>query len=271
VDGLLLYSDTIQEPSPFFSTKPLQFKPMDIDSLGEFTLEAIASIPNDQLPENDTLRVGYSVVTGNDLKFIKFIYPNGTIAQGSPLSEVELVVTNAGINDAVNAKVSVQIEDVATNLVVNDTQQVNISGFTTDTVSFGTVSFNDINDYYMTAENHWKDEDEPNAADTLLNSYIVRYRNDLAIMRHIEIPNEDTLELGDTRLPNILVQNMGIDTLKDLEIQLVIKNNSGNTVYVGTLLLSSLAPSSAKLIASLIHIKICGRYLYPYFYTAICR
>jgi len=262
VDGLLLYSDTIQEPSPFFSTKTLQFKPMSIDSLGEYTLEAIASIPNDQLPENDTLRVGYSVVTGNDLKFIKFIYPNGIIAQGSPLSQVRLVVANAGLNDAVNAKVSVQIEDAATNLIVNDTQQVNISGFTTDTVSFGTVSFNDINDYYMLAENHWSDEDQPNASDTLLNSYIVRYRNDLAIMRHIEIPNEDTLELGDTRLPNILVQNMGLDTLKDLEIQLVIKNNSGNTVYVGTLLLSSLAPSSAKPIASLISYKgsVAGTY-----------
>ena len=249
-DGALLYTDTIQEPSPFFSLKALQFKPMAIDSLGKFTMEAIASIPDDQQPENDTMIVDYSVVTGNDLRLVKFLSPDGIIARGSPSGEVLLVVANAGINDAVEAKISVLIEDATTNRILNDTQMVNIPGFTTDTISFGSVSFNEINDYYATAENHWKDEDQANAADTLFNGYGVRYQSDLAIIRNIEIPDGDTLELGDVRLPSVFVQNMGIDTVKNVEIKITIKNSSNVTVYQDTLSVNKIASSSAQSVVS---------------------
>ena len=223
---------------------------MAIDSLGKFTMEAIASIPDDQQPENDTMIVDYSVVTGNDLRLLKFLSPDGIIARGSPSGEVLLVVANAGINDAVEAKISVLIEDATTNRILNDTQMVNIPGFTTDTISFGSVSFNEINDYYATAENHWKDEDQANAADTLFNGYGVRYQSDLAIIRNIEIPDGDTLELGDVRLPRVFVQNMGIDTVKNVEIKITIKNSSNVTVYQDTLSVNKIASSSAQSVVS---------------------
>jgi hypothetical protein len=262
VDGLILYTDTVKEPSPFFSLKQLLFKPMDIDSLGDFTFEAIASIPDDQVPSNDTFIINYSVVTGNDLKLLGFIDPKGVIAQGSPAAEVRLVISNAGINDAVNARVSVQIEDAATNVIINDTQSVNILGFTTDTVSFGFVDFNDINDYYITATNHWEEEDEPNATDSIERSYIVRYADDLAITRHLAVIEDDTLELNDSRVPRILVQNMGIDTLNDRDIELRISNDVGVVMYTDTVNLFSLNPSSAQSLTSIVPFtgSVAGRY-----------
>jgi hypothetical protein len=243
--GEVVYADTVMQATAFFTVGQVLFKTLNLDSLGDFRFVAEVEIEDDQKADNDTMTALYSVVTGNDIKIVSLLEPNGSIAKGSPSLSPRVVIKNNGINNTASAKVSLNIESNQGVTTLADTILVNLDGFVTDTFSYTAISFGVIGDYYVEVVNHWGQEDEPGDNDTLRTSYIVRYGKDIGITEHIAPKDKDTFELNDLILPILQVRNYGIDTVKEIEVEVVI-SKLGVDLYKDTMELDFLGPNRAN-------------------------
>ena len=241
-NGEVMYYDSLHQSVPFFSIKQALFKPVLLDSLGDYTLFSRVTIDDDQLPINDTASVRFSVVTGNDLRILSVLNPQGEIPINTTDDNVRIVVSNAGLNDAVSAPVSITIEDNTGTSVYTDSINATIPSGKTDTLIFKTLSFGQLGDYYITCTNDWLAEDEPLSSDTLKSTYITRYGLDVGLVSHI-LP-VDTIEIGEIARPRFSLINSGLDTAKNIRVEIAILDGSNVTVFIDTVLPPNMAPNA---------------------------
>lgn len=244
-DNEVIYTDTNMLATTFASTGQVLFDNLMMDSLGDFRFTIEVEINDDQKPVNDTMSALYSVVTANDIKLVDILEPIGVIVKGSSSGSPRLIVRNNGINNTVNAKISMNIENNQSVSVLSDTISINLNGFVTDTFSFSTLTFNEIGDYYVEVINNWSLEDEPGENDTIRSTYIIRYGSDIGIVKHFDPVDKDTIELGEEVFPSLQINNYGIDTGKDVSIEINI-THSGISVYRDTFSLDFLSPNRAN-------------------------
>jgi hypothetical protein len=243
----VIYTDTILRNTPFFSNGQIILKPFDADSLGDYLFEIRNYIKDDQLPKNDTLSARFSVVTGNDLQIMKLVEPFGLVAVGSASTQPKILVRNNGLNHAVNAPISIVIENHLAQEVYSDTVLVNINSFTNDTISFTeTLSYDNLGDYFVTITNLWSNENEPSEDDTLITGFGTRYSKDLVVVANIAPKHNDTFELEEEIRSTVQIANYGLDSLFDVEIQVVYTNSQNVDLYTDTLFVASLPPSSGN-------------------------
>lgn len=228
----IIYYDSMHESVSFFSIKQALFKPVTLDSLGDYTFFTRVTIAEDQLPDNDTASTRFSVVTGNDLRLVAVLNPNGTIPINAANANVEIVAFNAGLNDIVSAPISVAIEDNTGSSTYNDLRNVSLATGVTDTISFKLLNFDNLGDFYVTVTNDWSLEDERQSSDTIYSSFITRYSSDLGIVSHL-LP-KDTLEIGEVTRPRFSVLNSGIDTVKNINIKVNILDAAGAILFADT-------------------------------------
>jgi hypothetical protein len=242
VNGEVIYYDSLHQFVPFFSIKQALFKPVLLDSLGDYTLFSRVTIDDDQLPINDTASARFSVVTGNDLRILAVLKPQGEIPINTTDDNVRVVVYNAGLNDAVSAPISVTIEDNTGTSIYSDSINATIPNGNTDTLIFKTISFGQLGDYYITCTNNWLAEDEPLSSDTLTSTYITRYGLDVGLVSHI-LP-VDTIEIGEVARPRFSLLNSGLDTAKNIRVEIAILDGSNMRVFIDTVLPPNMAPNT---------------------------
>lgn len=228
----VIYYDSIHQSVSFFSIKQALFQSVTLDSLGDYTFFTRVTIPNDQLPDNDTASTRFSVVTGNDLRLISVLNPKGVVAINSADDNVRVVVFNAGLNDVVSAPFSISIENNEGATIYSDVSSITLASGVTDTIDFKVLSFSDLGDFYVTVTNDWSLEDEPLSSDTLNGGYVTRYKSDVGIVSHL-LPI-DTIEIGEVTRPRFSILNSGIDTAKNLSVKVNILNNVGTVLFADT-------------------------------------
>lgn len=251
VDSVILYSDTIIKGSSFFSNGQVLFKEFNTDTVGEFTCQVEVFIPDDQKEDNDIKTSNFSLVTPNDIQLVGLYKPMPVTKVGTPAENLMLIVRNNGFNDASDVPISIRVVDNSNNVLLSDTVDVSISSFSSDTVAFGSLTFNTLGDYYVSGINHWSLEDEPNRMDTLNTTYVTRYELDGALYNHIAIPNGDTIELNEKVYPQVSVTNLGLDSLINLQIEVSIENQQGIVHFIDTLVSASLGPNRGTSLTSL--------------------
>jgi hypothetical protein len=250
----VLYRDTILKSLNKLSIGQVQFKDFVKDSIGDYILEARAYIAEDQWRINDTLKQYFSVVTGNDLKFLNLLSPQGAIPVGSFASAPKLVILNNGFNAINGASVSMDIVNQSNVTVYSDTTLVSLDTLQQDTMSFKNLTFNSLGDYYIRVVNNWPLEQKPGKLDTLLTSYITRYQSDLEISKHILPTPNDTLEYNQSIKPSVQVVNRGLDTILNRGVAFTLVNKDGNVIYKDTAYVAKLAPNgTATLTASFVY------------------
>ncbi len=238
-NGDVIYYDSLHQSIPFFSIKQALFKPVVLDSLGDYTLISRASINDDQLPSNDTASSPFSVVRQNDLRLLSVLYPQGGIPINTTDDNLKVVVFNVGVNDAVSAPISVSIKDNTGAVIYVDVVNATISNGDTDTLIFKPLSFGQLGDFYITCTNDWLAEDNLTSSDTLMSSYFVRYGSDVALISHIQ--PVDTIEIGEVVSPQFSVLNNGLDTAQDIRVEIAILDDSNTPVFLDTVLLPNFA------------------------------
>ena len=171
----------------------------------------------------------------------KLIETQGIVA--SPLS---VVIRNHGNLRASNVKITANVENNKSEVVLYDSLSINLNRLTTDTFDFGVLDFNVVSDYYVEVVNHSQVEDKPNHLDTLNYNYGVRYQNDISLSQHLIPKSQDTLELNEVVFPSVQVTNNGIDTFNNLEVCVILKNSSNEVVYRDSFDLTQLPPNRAS-------------------------
>ncbi|MBT8326793.1 MAG: hypothetical protein KJP21_03655, partial [Bacteroidia bacterium] len=262
VNNQLIYTDTVIKPTYVFSTSQTIFNTFDCDSLGDFTFKTRCFIENDQLPDNDTASSRFSVVTGNDLQLIELLNPKGSIEVNTPGDKPRVIVKNGGLNAVSSVPLSIEIENNLGQVYFTDTINVSLAAFAQDTFSaIKTLNYSDLGDYYVTVTNEWIDEDEPNAIDTIQSTYITRYQNDVSLSAHLYPKNNDTIELYENISPRITVLNQGLDSAKNIEIEIEIINLQNSSMFIDTLTVVELAPNRAiNLTSAEIWTALDGKY-----------
>ena len=251
VNDKLLYADTVVKPTYVFSTSQTIFNTFYCDSLGDYTFKTRCFIEKDQLPDNDTASTKFSVVTGNDLQLVKLLNPLGAIKVNTAGEKPMLIVKNGGLNAVTAVPVAIEIENNLSQIHYTDTIYVTLGSFSQDTFSANKVlNYDELGDYYVTVTNKWTSEDEPNALDTIESSYITRYQNDVRISNHLTPVNNDTVELFDNVIPRISVINQGLDSVKNIQVEVEFEDLAGSTVFVDTLTIVALGPNRATNLTS---------------------
>ena len=238
-NGQVIYYDSLHQSVPFFSVKQALFNPILLDSLGDYTMFSRATIDDDQLPNNDTASVRFSIVTGNDLRILSVLNPRGIIPVNRADDNVRIVVYNAGLNDAVSALISISIEDNTGMSIYSDSINATIPNGNTDTLIFKTLSFGQQGDYYITCTNDWIAEDELLSSDTLTSTYNTRYGLDVGLIGHI-FP-VDTIEIGEAVRPRFSLLNSGLDTAKNIRVEVAVFDDVNIPLFSDTILSPDMA------------------------------
>jgi len=242
-DGDVMYYDSVHQSVPLFSIKQALFKSITLDSLGDYSFFVRVSIEDDQLPANDTVRTHFSVVTGNDLRLVSLLNPVGVIPVNSANQNVRVVLLNAGLNDAVGAPISVDIENNTGVSIYSDAMNVTLPAGEVDTLIFKPLAFENLGDFYVSVTNDWLLEDERLSSDTLQSSYITRYGADLGIVNHIQPAEGDTLEINETIRPRFSVLNSGLDSAIEVAIEVNILDAANTIVFADTVRPPDMGPN----------------------------
>lgn len=241
-DGIVIYYDSVHRTSSFFSIRQALFDPVVLDSVGDYTFITHVTIVDDQVPENDTARVPFSVVTGNDLRIVSLVHPTGIIRLNSPDESVLLAVVNVGLNDAVDVPFSIEIEDNTGTVVYDDLVSISLASGSADTIEFKDLKFDKLGDFYVTATNDWLLEEQRVATDTLRSTYIIRNGIDISIVSHTA--PVDTIEIGEETIPRLTLANSGIDTAFDVVLVITIRDASNVVVGADTLTIERISPNT---------------------------
>ncbi len=248
--GEIIYRDTALHATRVFTIGQAIFKDLVLDSLGNYSFEAIAYIADDQIRANDTMRTQYSVVTGNDIKLISILEPSNTKILGTAATSPQLIVRNNGANALVSAPISIFIEDNTGAVVYTDSLSLNLGNYTADTVDFKLLSYDVLGDYYIQVVNDWTSEDEPSENDTLNTTYIVRYSKDISLIKHLAPVANDTVEIDEAVSPSVQLVNLGVDTIQEVEVLVEIENASSTVVFRDTLKMVTLPPNAGVILVS---------------------
>lgn len=245
-NGSTLFYDSVHQDAPFLTEKQVFFTPIKLDSAGNFTFQTWVFIKDDQVRSNDTITTSFDVINGNDLQVLSVYKPKLIETQGSVASPLSVVIRNHGNLRASNVKITANVENNKSEVVLYDSLSINLNRLTTDTFDFGVLDFNVVGDYYVEVVNHSQVEDKPNHLDTLNYNYGVRYQNDISLSQHLIPKSQDTLELNEVVFPSVQVTNNGIDTFNNLEVCVILKNSSNEVVYRDSFDLTQLPPNRAS-------------------------
>lgn len=245
-EGLILFYDSVFQDASFLTEKQVFFDPIKLDSAGTFNFQTWVYIKDDQVRSNDTITSNFDVINGNDLQILSVYRPQLVEPQGRAPIPLSVLIRNQGNLNANNVKIVANIENNKSEVILNDTLFINLNRLTTDTFEFETLNFDQVGDYYLKIVNHSQLEDAPNTLDTLNYNYIVRYQNDISISQHLNPLPQDTLELDEIIFPSVQVLNSGIDTFKNLEICVIIKNSLDDIIYRDSFELVQLPPNRAS-------------------------
>lgn len=245
-EGLTVYTDTVMLATNFLSSGQVLFKAFAASTIGEYKFFIKCFIPKDQIRDNDTLSTRFSVVTGNDLQLVELIEPAGALQTATMGVNPRVVIRNNGLLEAKNALLSLHIASNTNPNFHTDSVYISLNSFTTDTFTFNKpVSIENIGDYFVKIINKRTPEDFRNNQDTLNTPYIVRYGRDLGITAHLFPIQNDTLEYGELVLPRIQIINQGLDTFKNIAVEVSLKDNQTQILYQDTLLLDQLLANRA--------------------------
>ncbi|HCD68407.1 MAG TPA: hypothetical protein DEQ56_08020, partial [Bacteroidetes bacterium] len=249
-DGIVIYRDTALRSLAAISISQIIFKEIALNTLGEYVFEANAYIPKDQWRVNDTMRIPFSVVTGNDLMLVRLETPKGVIPVNTKATSPLLEIRNNGFNPILDAKVTCEIINNLNSRVYLDSLSVSLDTSESKLISFSPLEFDDLGDYYVNIINNWSLEQEPGYNDTIYTTYSTRFSKDIGISAHFSPNYNDTLELNETLKPSIQVMNYGLDTMSNTRIAIALVNGAAVAVYQDTLVISQLSPNSLATLSS---------------------
>ncbi len=249
-NGMVIYRDTAFRSLAAISISQVIFKEIVLNTFGEYVFEANAYILKDQWRVNDTMRVPFSVVTGNDLVLVRLQTPKGVIPVNTTASSPILEIRNNGFNPIVDARISLEIINNSNKRVYLDSLNVSLDTSESKVISFSTLAFDDLGDYYVSVINNWTLEQKPGPNDTIYTTYSTRFSKDIGISSHLLPANTDTLELNETLKPSIRIANYGLDTMSSIRIAIALVNSASVAVYQDTLAVSQLSPNSLITISS---------------------
>lgn len=249
-DGIVIYRDTAFRSLAAISISQIIFKEIALNTLGEYVFEANAYIPKDQWRVNDTMRIPFSVVTGNDLMLVRLETPKGVIPVNTKATSPLLEIRNNGFNPILDAKVTCEIINNLNSRVYLDSLSVSLDTSESKLISFSPLEFDDLGDYYVNIINNWSLEQEPGYNDTIYTTYSTRFSKDIGISAHFSPNYNDTLELNETLKPSIQVMNYGLDTMSNTRIAIALVNGAAVAVYQDTLVISQLSPNSLATLSS---------------------
>lgn len=235
VGKLELYRDTVYKNPSFFSTGQAVFKPYLLDSLGDFSFFVEVFLEEDQKHQNDTMRSNFSVAVPNDLQIVELVEPLSLNEHGKSSDNLKLKIANRGLNDVSDAMVSLEIRDLANQVIYTDTGAVEVASFQDVILILDSVDFNTVGDYYVRAINLWSEESLPSSNDTLETTYDVRYSKDIDVVEHREVLDNEQLFLLSEVKPRIFIANNGLDSMEDVALEVNIKNEGNNIVFSDTL------------------------------------
>ena len=242
--GQLVYADSVIQDAPQLTDKQALFVPYLLDSIGTYDVITWVYIDDDQVATNDTLKTRFSVVARNDLQLVELITPSGTVPAGSTSLPLSIAIMNQGNLAATQAKILATIIDNHSIETYKDSLYVDLQRLTLDTFDFSPVLFDTIGDYSIKVINMSNVEDNKNQGDTLFGNYGVRYQQDLALQRHINPSDGDTLELVEMVYPSLQILNASIDTMRNILVVVDIENGQ-QVVHTDTFELDYLSPNRA--------------------------
>ncbi len=268
-DSSILYEDTAISQSSFFSTSQIIFKPFISDSVGEYRFLVEAFIAGDQKQENDTMSSDFSIVTANDLQIIGLLYPEPVNLKKAGKENVELIINNNGLNTAEGAGILLQIIDNQNQQVLRDTKSITLNSFTLDTVSFGEIDMNVIGDYYVEAKNLWVGEDEVDMEDSFKTTFIIRPRNDLALIKVTTPVNNAILEFNTSVTLAIQILSAGLEDVTDIAVSIKLLNPDGTRALIDTLRSDMLGSGRADLLILPYDVSLNNKGVYTLEYTSL--